>query len=192
MRWLEVRRHSFTKHGDGRGRGSHLSAEGVALARAVGATMGPFSRVVASRIPRTLETALAMGFAVDDLVDMPSGYIPGEVEHHAQHTWRHPYCRYAELLAAGGGLAGLAATMRALFVEALGAIPDGSAALVVSHGGTIEPALVACLPRDDHALWGGPMGHCDGARLAFADGDFVSMEIRRAPLRDDEDSPTRE
>jgi hypothetical protein len=33
MRWLEVRRHSLTKKGPARGRGSHLSAEGVALAR---------------------------------------------------------------------------------------------------------------------------------------------------------------
>ena len=35
MRWLEVRRHSRTKMGVARGRGSHLSAEGVSLARLV-------------------------------------------------------------------------------------------------------------------------------------------------------------
>jgi hypothetical protein len=37
MRWLEVRRHSLTEKGAARGRGSQLSAEGVALARLVGA-----------------------------------------------------------------------------------------------------------------------------------------------------------
>jgi broad specificity phosphatase PhoE len=84
MRWLEVRRHSLTKKDAGRGRGSHLSAEGVALARLVGGSLGPFARVVASASPRAVETAVAMGFAVDDTVELPSGYVPGEVDHHQQ------------------------------------------------------------------------------------------------------------
>jgi hypothetical protein len=33
MRWLEVRRHSLTKKGNAQGGGSHLSVQGVALAR---------------------------------------------------------------------------------------------------------------------------------------------------------------
>jgi broad specificity phosphatase PhoE len=181
MRWLEVRRHSSTKKGEARGRGSHLSAEGVALARAVGATMGSYSRVVASLIPRTLETALAMGFAVDDLVEMPSGYIPGEVEHHAGWAWPAPYRRYAELIAQGRGLAAVAAATRALFVDAVAAVPEGAAALVISHGGTIEPGLVACLPDADHGAWGALLGHCAGARLAFEDGTFVSVALLRVP-----------
>jgi hypothetical protein len=36
MRWLEVRRHSLTKKSSARGAGSHLSQEGVALARLMG------------------------------------------------------------------------------------------------------------------------------------------------------------
>lgn len=37
LRVVEVRRHSYTKKGESRGIGSHLSADGVRLARAVGA-----------------------------------------------------------------------------------------------------------------------------------------------------------
>jgi broad specificity phosphatase PhoE len=181
MRWLEVRRHSLTKKGAARGRGSQLSAAGVALARIVGATIGDFAHVVASTIPRTIETAIAMGFAVDEVVEMPSSYLPGEVEHHGQWAWAQPYVRYAEILAQGRGLASAAASTRALFTAAVNAVPEGAAALVVSHGGIIEPALVACLPDADHASWGAAFGHCDGARLAFADGGFVSIELRRAP-----------
>jgi broad specificity phosphatase PhoE len=181
MRWLEIRRHSFTKKGEARGRGSHLSAEGVALARAVSATMGPFSHVIASPVPRTLETALAMGFAVDDMADMPSGYVPGEVEHHAQWAWHQPYLRYAELIAQGGGLARVGKTMREFLFNVVTALPEGAAALVISHGGTIEPTLVACLPQADHAAWGVPMGHCDGARLAYDSGAFTRIELLRAP-----------
>ncbi|HEV8298679.1 MAG TPA: hypothetical protein VGQ20_15340, partial [Acidimicrobiales bacterium] len=69
-RVLEVRRHSHTKQGEARGRGSSLSRDGVALARVLGARTGPFAYVCTSQAPRTLETALAMGFSVDDCVDM--------------------------------------------------------------------------------------------------------------------------
>jgi hypothetical protein len=54
---------------------------------------------------------------------------------------------------------------------------------VVCHGGGIEPGLVVCLPDADHGSWGAPFGHCDGARLGFEDGRFVSVQFRRAPLR---------
>ena len=84
LRWLEVRRHSLTNKGAARGRGSHLSAEGVMLARLVGASLGPFASVVTSASPRAIETALAMGLAVDDTVELPSGYVSGEVERHQQ------------------------------------------------------------------------------------------------------------
>jgi hypothetical protein len=61
------------------------------------------------------------------------------------------------------------------------AVPDGDAALVVCHGGGIEPGLVACLPDADHGSWGAPFGHCDGARLGFEEGGFVGVRFHRAP-----------
>jgi hypothetical protein len=36
MRTIGIRRHSYTKKGEARGKGSHLSAQGVALARQIG------------------------------------------------------------------------------------------------------------------------------------------------------------
>ena len=126
-RWLEVRRRSLTKKDSARGRGSHLSAEGVVLARQVGESLGPFASVVASASPRAVETAVAMGFAVDDTVELP----------------------------------------------------DGAAALVIGHGGGIEPGLVACLPDADHQSWGAPFSRCDGARLGFHDGRFVGVQFHR-------------
>jgi hypothetical protein len=48
MRWLEVRRHSLTRKGAERGRGSHLSGPGVTLARAAGPGLGPVAYVVTS------------------------------------------------------------------------------------------------------------------------------------------------
>jgi broad specificity phosphatase PhoE len=181
VRWLEIRRHSLTKKGAARGRGSHLSAEGVALARLVGASLGPFARVVTSASPRAVETALAMGFAVDDTVELPSGYVHGAVEHHQQWRWPRPYSAYAELLGRGAGLPAVAEAYRVAWTGVVEAVPEGAAALVVCHGGGIEPGLVACLPDADHGSWGAPFGHCDGARLDFEDGRFVSVQFRRVP-----------
>jgi broad specificity phosphatase PhoE len=181
MRWLEVRRHSLTRKGAARGRGSHLSAEGVELARLVGESLGPFASVVTSASPRAVETAVAMGFAVDDAVELPSGYVPGEVDHHEQWGWPFPYRTYAELFGRGGGLAMVAEAHRRMWTGVVEAVPDGAAALVVAHGGGIEPGLVACLPDADHALWGAPLAHCDGARLGFDEGGFVSVRFSRVP-----------
>ncbi|SEH01489.1 Broad specificity phosphatase PhoE [Nonomuraea solani] len=180
MRVLEVRRHSLTKKGAARGRGSHLSAEGVALARAIGQSAGPFERVVASSVPRAVETAVAMGFAVDDTVDMPSGYVPGEIPRHAQWEWEEPYRRLAEIVQAGGAAAEVAEAHREIWAETVGGVAEGGSALLVGHGGAIELALVACLPGAAHDTWGTPFAHGDGVRLGFAGGRFVHAEFLRA------------
>lgn len=121
-----------------------------------------------------------MGFPVDDTVEMPSGYVPGEVDHHDQWRWQQPYVRYAELVRAGGGLTAIAEHHRRIWTDVISAIPDETEALIVSHGGAIEPALVACLPDADHAAWGGPFGHCDGARLEFDGQRFFAIRFHRA------------
>ncbi|WP_144127346.1 histidine phosphatase family protein [Catellatospora sichuanensis] len=179
MRRLEVRRHSYTKKDGARGRGSHLSHDGVAAARACGATLGPVGYVLTSPSPRALETAVAMGFAVDDTAEMPSGYVPGEVDHHDQWRWERPFVTYAGLIARGRGLAAAALANRALWLAALEQVPDGGTALVVGHGGTLEPALVACTPDADHAAWGPAFGHLHGATLEFDGTRLVRVAVRR-------------
>jgi broad specificity phosphatase PhoE len=106
--------------------------------------------------------------------------VPGEVGFHEQWTWAQPWVRYADLVARGGGLAVVAQAHRAAWVRAVASVADGEAALVVSHGGAIEPTLVACLPHAGHGHWGALLGHCDGARLEFTGGCFVDLRFRRA------------
>ncbi len=61
MRIIDHRRHTMrVKPGD------HLSQPGVDLARRVGGTMGRYEIVITSLVPRAFETAIAMGFAVDE------------------------------------------------------------------------------------------------------------------------------
>ncbi len=67
MRTIETRRHTLRAKP-----GPHLSQAGVALARRVGQGLGPFDRVVTSSVSRAFETALAMGFALDEQAEMGS------------------------------------------------------------------------------------------------------------------------
>jgi broad specificity phosphatase PhoE len=153
----------------------------VRLAREVGEQLGSIAYVLTSDSPRAVETAVAMGLAVDDTVAMPSGYVSGEAEFHQQLTWPQPWSRYAELIARGEGLARVTEAQQAIWIGALQQVEDGAAALIVGHGGGLEPALVACFPDAEYRRWGSLFGHCDGARLGFADGRFVDLRIRRAP-----------
>jgi broad specificity phosphatase PhoE len=182
MRWLEVRRHAYTKKGPARGTGSHLSQEGVDAARRAGAEIGVVQRVTASTVPRTLETALAMGFAVNVLAEMGGEAwqrAQAEAGHHAQWEWADPFARYLTLIGGGGAVAELARRQAELWAEAASQVADGGTALVISHGGLIEPGLVACLPGADRASWGGPFAHCEGVRLAFDGARFTGVTIRR-------------
>ena len=183
MRFLEVRRHGPTKKGDERGSGSHLSADGVRAARAVGEPIGPFAFVVASHVPRTLETALAMGFAPDVCIDQGGGALwersLEEVPFHAQWEADEPFVMYRDAIARGGAMRDLAELQLAIWRDALSRVADGQAALVVTHGGLIDSGLVAALPDVDHASWGPPISQLEGARLRFDGNAFALEEWRR-------------
>ena len=179
MKTLEVRRHSLRKDGGG----SQLSQVGVAYARKLGATMGPFARVVTSVVPRARETAIAMGFAVDhEIVSMATDEAMfAELETSRWSDAAQPFTALAELVAARCATWLYAQGLLALWRDVLMALPDGAAALMICHSGDIETALVACFPDADHAAWGGPFAPCEGARLVF-DGDpprFTSVTILR-------------
>jgi hypothetical protein len=71
VKTIEIRRHACTKKGIGRGRGSQLSQDGVLLAREISIGRPNPDYILTTTVPRTLETALAMGFAVDACLEIP-------------------------------------------------------------------------------------------------------------------------
>lgn len=182
MRTIEIRRHSYTKKGDGRG--SHLSTEGVILARMVGQSLGPFEIVLTSTIPRTLETALAMGFSVTDqlgvLGDIPLAVVE-EIGHHEHWQWDKPFVRFAELVQRNGPTAEMGYRQREAWQQALESVPTGAHVMIVSHGRVIESGLVTCFPGIDFNLWGAPFKHCEGVVMNYADGLFSNPQLRRIP-----------
>ncbi|MBA3530565.1 MAG: histidine phosphatase family protein [Ardenticatenales bacterium] len=182
MRRLEIRRHAYTKKGAGRGKGSHLSSEGVRQAREIGQALGPFDLVLTSSIPRTLESALAMGFAVDEQWDV-LGDIPAdvweEIGHHERWAWEQPFVEFARLAATGGATARLGQRQKEAWRTALEAVPANGAVLVVSHGRIMEAGLVTCFPDSDFPAWGTPFQHGEGVEFGYEDGRFTELHWRR-------------
>lgn len=171
MRTLELRRHTMRAKP-----GEHLTQAGVTLARRTGETMSRFDRVITSPVPRAFETAIAMGFAVDEELDALA-----QMAEAADLEIRWP-ARFGEIAAAmrqGGAAAKFGAKLARLLSAIAGGLPDGGAALVISHGGIVEAAAVACLPGANHTAWGKHLGYCEGVRLTFDGVQFVSGELLR-------------
>jgi broad specificity phosphatase PhoE len=177
MRYLEVRRHTMRVK-----QAQHLSQDGVSLARHLGAGMGPFERVVTSSVPRAFETAIAMGFAVDEQSELLATTGPAV---DAELPFPYSFVEAAQAISRGGEASHYAHVVAGLWRFIALSISDGAIALVITHGGIIELGAVACLPEFDHDGWGGPCSFCEGVRLSFDGEQFVGIEI----LRVEGDSP---
>lgn len=171
MRYLELRRHSHRHAAD-----QHLSPQGISLARAVGATVGPFARVVTSTLPRAIETAEAMGFPVDTRLPELAEMAPSmeNVIH-----WAAGYARFSDVMESSSVAAHYGRRQEALCRSLVTSVPDGAGVLVVTHGRIIEATAVACLPQGDHAAWGPAYGYCEGIRLAYDGDGWCGAEVLR-------------
>jgi hypothetical protein len=78
---------------------------------------------------------------------------------------------------ASGAVAALGHRQAELWSGILMRVPDGAEALLISHGGLIEPGLVAALPDWPHVRWGRGFRHCEGARLRDDGRRFLDAEI---------------
>lgn len=173
MRIIEHRRHTMRSKP-----GKHLTQAGVDLARRVGADLGAFDLVIASKTPRAIETAIAMGYATDERIEelatTPKGF-EDEVGADAD------FARFAEVVQErrDGAVARYAREMEKLHAGIAGRLQDGGRALIISHGWVIESSAVGCLPSTEFADWGPPCSFCEGIRL-YIDGDRF---VRGEPLR---------
>jgi broad specificity phosphatase PhoE len=179
MPQLEVRRHSQRVNP-----GQHLSQWGVTFARRLGESMGPFERVITSPRPRCIETAVAMGFAVDAAwVQLAGDDGLGEGFPQADEVdWAAGYAGFARLIKQEGALADFARAQAALWrTIARNLLPEGRALIVGHGGGFLAGAAVVCLPDADHEAWGALPGYCEGVRLHLDGEVFVAAEILRVP-----------
>jgi len=173
MRYLEVRRHTMRAKP-----GPHVTQAGVDLARRVGEGLGPFQRVITSTLPRAFETAIAMGFAVDEQIESMSTYSDAvDAEMPAADSFES----FAKAVKKGKAAADYAHSQAKLWHAIAKALPENGAALIISHGNIVELSAVAALPDVDHRQWGESVGYCEGIRAYFDGEAFVRAEILRVP-----------
>jgi hypothetical protein len=146
------------------------------LARKVGQGIGPFDFVATSALPRAFETAIAMGFSVHEQNELMNTY-GGAVEREA--PWPMPFFHYSEAVKQDGAAARYAYQLMDYYTAILNRIPQGGSTLIINHGGVAELGVVACLPDADFSTWGDAVSYCEGARLFWDNGRFVSGEVLR-------------
>jgi broad specificity phosphatase PhoE len=179
MRLLEVRRHGHRKAGGG----SQLSQQGVEAARRLGDRLGRFDYVAASVVPRARETAIAMGYAVDqEVVTLCTDEaVHAEMQDSLWWTKPSPMTELGKLASRRGAIWRYGSSLAAIWRDLLTPLAAGKTALVIGHSGEIELGLICCFPDRDHSAWNPVFGPLEGARLTFA-GDpaaFVDIEMLR-------------
>lgn len=171
MRTVELRRHTMRIKP-----GQHLSQPGVSLARRVGDDIGPFARVITSPTPRAYETAIAMGFAVHEQVDMLS-QIPDVVA--GALPWDVGFSGWAEAYQAISVVKQFCDKQAQMYRLLAQTLQNGEAGLIVTHGGMIEAGAVSLLPETDFTTWGSAIDYCEGVRLQFDHTRCVGAEALR-------------
>ncbi len=106
MREIEIRRHSCTKKGPARGSGSHLSGDGVALAREVSLAMGPYDLVLTSPTcpVHWRRQLLWVSLSMNSRQSPPTLRVPQWQRSgtHDRWTWETPWVRFFEMIDTGG------------------------------------------------------------------------------------------
>jgi broad specificity phosphatase PhoE len=166
---VEHRRHSRRDP-----EGIHLNRDGVMLAQRVGRGLAPFDRVVTSPKPRAVETAIAMGSAVDDVREELSG-VPDEVDRHLDGV--RCFADYAVVGRKRPEVRRFMETQAELWERELELVPDHGRLLLVSHGGVIELGALGALPVPA-AGFGAALGLVEGVRL-YWDGRWVGGDVLR-------------
>ena len=146
------------------------------MARKVGEAMGPFGLVITSTLPRAFQTAIAMGFAVQE---QREEFCPFDDDINEALFYPAPFARWVPHIKEHKQLAQCVKEQSDLLHVIVAQLDEGDSALVVSHGGVVEVGAVGCMPQFDWAQAGDAMSYCEGVRLAFDGVRFVKAEVLR-------------
>lgn len=172
MSILEVRRHTMRSKP-----GQHISQSGISLANYVGRPTDHFDLVVSSEIPRAIETAIAMGFAVNyqisELGILPEGIFSAV-------AWPTSMGNISKTVSNNESCSLFAKEQASHWKSVLDKLSDHQSALIVTHGGIIELGAIGFAPDADHAAWGEAMGYCEGFRFTHTQNGVI-CEVLRVP-----------
>lgn len=173
MTTIDIRRHAHRAKP-----GHNLSREGVRRARELGEGHPAPDLVITSPLPRAVQTAVAMGFAVDEewraLAEMADEV--GEIV-----AWDAGFPAWCAAIRSGGPALAFARIQAALYAECARRLPPGGRGLIISHGGLVEAGAIGAAPGQDLTAFGPHLAPLHGVRLHFDGGGFTRAEILRVP-----------
>jgi hypothetical protein len=117
-----------------------------------------------------------MGYAVDEEVGLIAA-IGDDVE--SECPWPASFADYASAYRKDGATFSYARRLADFYAKLAQSLPEDGSALVINHGGIVEMSAVGCLPNFDHSTLGDYCECCEGVRLMWDGGKFVSVEILR-------------
>lgn len=175
MRALEVRRHA--ERADRSDEHSGLSESGRAMCLRLGRDTPAYALVVASPLPRAMETARLIGGRLDrvegallpDLHGLPFGFWEG----------LRDLAAYWDLHRRSDGARRLGAEQAALWASLVSSLAEGESGLAVSHGAVIELGAVALAAPVSVALDGPVFGYCEGIVATFERDAAIGVRILR-------------
>lgn len=169
MKFIEHRRHTAYASTS-----RHLNQRGIDLARKLGTNIGPFDLVLTSTVPRAFETAIAMGFEVNDTIKEFSS-ISSTVNQ--EIPWDAGFRKFAEVFQHNGATTLWVKKLARVLIKITKKIPQNGSALIISHGGIVEGSTIGCYPNFDYSLWDRSVSYCEGVKLTFKDEKDVSIEF---------------
>ncbi|MFH0962569.1 MAG: phosphoglycerate mutase family protein [Planctomycetota bacterium] len=181
MKTIEVRRHSIRKEG------RSLSKQGFRLARKVGKQLaGHYDLAITSPKTRCRETMEAFGikefsehraFAPLDTTGLEA--CEEEIKKIAEREKCSTFAACFKVPAAVETLKKEAQDFLDAVCKIAKDLPDGGRALVVSHGGTIEPAALIGLKKFELAAIGGELSPCEGVAFEFEGEELSGVQVLR-------------
>lgn len=160
---VEIRRHA-ERHKPGH----NLNARGVARARNASARDREFALVVASPLPRAVQTAVAMGHGLDE-EDWTMASMGGALD---DFPWDVSFAAMQQEIRTNPVAGAWATRLTAQVRYWLARIDPGEELLVVNHGGIAEVCIIGLLGDADAAPLGPSLDYSEGVRLEL-DGDRV-------------------
>jgi broad specificity phosphatase PhoE len=155
---------------------SHLSEAGIEQARAAGSRFEPFQLVVTSPLPRAVETAVAMGFAVSrthpgiqDIGDQIARHV----------AWSDGFSAWAAAYQAAELVKSYVNYVTSLLSGWLDEVSEGGSLLVITHGGIVEAMAVGLCPDWDWARFGATAGYVEGFAAATQASGAPSLRAVR-------------
>jgi broad specificity phosphatase PhoE len=172
MKFLEIRRHSIRSESD-----KHINQEGVDLARATGNKMGKYKIVITSNKPRAFDTAIAMGYAVDKIME-----VFGDFNSIAEEIKGLSFNNFVDIvntMKEKPNLKNIFENFHKLCKNIVSELDDNDRSLIISHGGIIEGIVISMLPDKDYSSWGKLLECCEGVLIKYENGKFVDAELIR-------------